>query len=127
MTHGVLDEASRPCGAPLSLPHAQVLLVLGGAEHPMKISELAEYLSIDRSNVSRHCARMEKDGELVREPHPEDGRARVLVLTEKGVELAEHVDRESAAHFERVVGALGEDASEVLGALRRFHDALLAV
>jgi DNA-binding MarR family transcriptional regulator len=70
---------------------------------------------------------MEKEGELIRKPDPEDGRARVLLLTKKGAQLAEYVDRDSAAHFQRVVHALDQDAPEVLRALQRFNDALSAV
>jgi DNA-binding MarR family transcriptional regulator len=90
--HGALDEASRPCGVPLSLPHAHALLELQAHQAPMSVSELATRLRIDRTNVSRLCQRMEEQGELLRGMDREDGRVRTLRLTAQGEEAAARVD-----------------------------------
>lgn len=52
-----------------SIPHAYALLELLHHGEPMTVSELAAHLAIDRTNVSRLCARMEEAGQLAREPH----------------------------------------------------------
>jgi DNA-binding MarR family transcriptional regulator len=117
VAHGTLEEMRRPCGAELSIPHAYALLELLHHGEPMTVSELAAKLAIDRTNVSRLCARMEEAGELARELHPGDGRARALRLTAKGKKLAREVDEQSARHFSRLATRLGEDVVDVISAL----------
>ncbi len=116
VAHGALDEARRPCGTPLPAPHAWALLELL-AEGPMTVTALAERLNIDRTNVSRLCARMEAANELERVVHPEDARARLVRLTRHGAALARRVDRSSAAHFESLLESLHADASELVATL----------
>lgn len=123
VAHGALEPTRRPCGTPLSLPHAHALLTLR-ARGPMSVSGLAAELSIDRTNVSRLCRRMEAAGELARAPDLEDGRARRLELTPLGERVARNVDHASVAHFDAVVARLGDDAEAVVAALDRLSVAL---
>lgn len=125
VAHGSLEEARRPCGAEMSLPHAYALLELLRAGEPLTVSELASRLSIDRTNVSRLCARMEEAGELSRREHPEDARARLLRLTARGRRMAESVDESSARHFARLEQQLGADAGRVIETLEQLRAAML--
>jgi DNA-binding MarR family transcriptional regulator len=93
----------------------------------MTVSELATKLAIDRTNVSRLCARMEEAGELAREPHPDDGRARVLRLTARGRKLARVVDEQSAGHFAHLAKQLGGSVGEVIAAIDRLAKAMALV
>ncbi len=126
VAHGALEEARRPCGAELPIVHAYALLELLQCQLPMTVSELAGKLAIDRTNVSRLCARMESNGELLREPHPKDGRARTLRLTAKGKRVARSVDARSARHFERLVERLGSEVGTVVASLSRLSMAMAA-
>ena len=124
VAHGALNEAQRPCGTPLTMSHAWALLELRDAG-PMTATALAERLNIDRTNVSRLCARLELDGEVERIPHPHDGRARLVKLTDEGERLAATVDRTSTDHFALVLGRLDADMTgviELLVALTRAMD-----
>jgi DNA-binding MarR family transcriptional regulator len=113
VAHSALNEAKRPCGAPLSTAHAWSLLEL--REHgALTCTALAEHLRIDRTNVSRLCHRMESSGEVERIPHPTDGRARLVRLTPKGERLAEDVDRSSTEHFARVRDQLTANVDDVI-------------
>ena len=123
VAHGALDRLERPCGTPLSMPHAYALLELL-QEGAMTVSALAERLNIDRTNVSRLCLRLEEQGELLREPHPHDGRARLLRLTPQGERSARAVDLASVEHFERILSRLGEDAESIVEAVHLLTDAL---
>lgn len=123
LAHGTLKEATRPCGARLSLPHAYALLELLHAP-PMTVSGLSTRLSIDRTNVSRLCKRMEQSGELTRHVHPEDGRAVVLTLSPRGRALAERVDGTSSAHFARLAKSLEGQAQSVIDALETLTRAM---
>jgi DNA-binding MarR family transcriptional regulator len=124
VAHGALEETRRPCGAELSIPHAYALLELLNHGDPMTVSELAAKLAIDRTNVSRLCARMEEAGQIAREQHPEDGRARALRLTARGKKLAHSVDDQSAGHFDRLSKRLGGSVGEVVAALERLSQAM---
>ena len=63
------------------------LWALDPAAAPPTMRELAHTLNCDPSNASLVSAKLEQDGLVQRQPHPTDGRARVLVLTQRGREL----------------------------------------
>ena len=123
LAHGVLNTAQRPCGAKLSVPHAWALLELCAASEPMTVSALADRLSIDRTNVSRLCVRMERLNELERSVDPADRRVTRLALTPHGRRVADHNDQRSGAHFERLCADLGDHAEAVIAAFERFSAA----
>jgi DNA-binding MarR family transcriptional regulator len=47
-------------------------------------AELARYLGITKQSTSEVVTQLEKAGFMRRAPHPNDGRARVLLLTDEG-------------------------------------------
>jgi len=55
-------------------------LSAGGAT----ITELAEHLDVTRQAAAQLVAELVAKGYVERRPHPQDGRARLIVLTEKG-------------------------------------------
>lgn len=126
VTHGGLDGDRRPCGAPLTVPHAYALLELLQHRGCLTVSDLAAKLSIDRTNVSRLTARMDKDGELIREPHPEDARAHILRLTDAGLALARSVDRSSAKYSRELMAHLGGDAERFVQTLNALQSAMVS-
>ena len=75
-------------GLTFPLAHALRLLEPG---HPRPMSELAELLVCDASNVTALADRLESKGLATREPHPGDRRVKALALTEDGIELRERV------------------------------------
>jgi len=94
------------------LTRAQWLLLYYVARQPgASQSELAEALQLEKITVSRHAARLEKAGWLVRADHAHDGRAYRLRLAPR----AERVIAELAAVSEQ----LREDAMAGLSAGRR--------
>ncbi len=121
---GTLVDNRRPCGARLSQTSAYALLELAdGGE--MRVSELAKKLAIDRTNVSRLCLRMEKNGELKFSSHPTDGRVKMIELTEEGKRLARNVDISSSKHFSKVVTILGDSTQPVIDAIRLLENAMI--
>ena len=90
----------------------------------MSVGDLAERLNIDRTNVSRLCAKMEKLGELDRVTDPEDRRARILQLTVEGQRVAANIDRSSSAHFREVASTIDFDRDALFGALDALSCAL---
>ena len=125
LAHRALDDARRPCGAPLSTANAWAFLELR-QRGPMSITALASLLGIDRTNVSRLCARMESRGELLRLPDPHDKRARIVRLTESGREIARTLDAASTAHFQEILGELAVDAAAAVFVIRSVAEAMHA-
>src|ERR1700691_5471431 len=72
----------------LSLTQIRVLAIL--RDRRVKMSELADYLGLDKSTITGLVDRAEKRGLLQRTPNPVDGRAVDVMLTAAGMELAEH-------------------------------------
>lgn len=73
---------------------AYLLLNRLDIEGPMGVKALAEGMGIDSSTVTRQVAPLVESGLVKRANHPEDGRAVVLALSERGRERLEEV-RES--------------------------------
>ena len=71
----------------LSLTQLRVLAIL--RDRRVKMSELADYLGLDKSTISGLVDRAEKRGLLQRIPNPIDGRGVDVVLSTAGMELAE--------------------------------------
>src|ERR1700691_1194437 len=72
----------------LSLTQIRVLAIL--RDRRGKMSELGDYLGLDKSTITGLVDRAEKRGLLQRTPNPVDGRAVDVMLTAAGMELAEH-------------------------------------
>ena len=70
----------------LSLTQLRVLAIL--RDRQVKMSELADYLGLDKSTISGLVDRAEKRGLLRRTHNPFDGRGVDVALTARGVELA---------------------------------------
>lgn len=71
----------------LSLTQLRVLGIV--RDRRCKMSELADYLGLDKSTISGLVDRAEKRGLLQRAPNPDDGRAVDVFITDNGANLAE--------------------------------------
>ncbi len=50
----------------------------------MRLGDLAEAMRLDASTVSRHVQQLGDRGFIDRDPDPEDGRARIIAISEAG-------------------------------------------
>jgi DNA-binding MarR family transcriptional regulator len=125
-TFGLLEQDSvTPCGVAIPLMHAHALMALAEHGAPMSVQQLTAHLRLDRSSVSRLCARMEEAGHISRDSAPHDARARALTLTERGVKLAQNLQRSSLARFESIHEAMPADQrGAVLDALHTLERAI---
>ncbi|MER5269169.1 MarR family transcriptional regulator [Actinosynnema sp. NPDC002837] len=91
---GLLDAETTPCGAPMSTAEAHAITVLraGGLHQGV----LGERVGLGKSSTSRLVDGLEQRGWVRRVPDPDDGRARLLRLTDKGREVAGGVVRRRA-------------------------------
>ena len=88
-------RAEHPDGAASSMTvvHGLAARYLVGRDD-VTAAELARYLRITKQSTSEVVALLEQSGMVRRAPHPRDGRARVLLLTDTGAaKLAEGRER----------------------------------
>ena len=87
--------------------------------------QLADRLLVTKGNVVGLLNRMERDGLVTRQPHPEDGRAHLVSLTEQGATLAAQVIPEHEALVAEYLGVLTpENRGSLHEVLRRLNHAL---
>ena len=125
---GLLSSDRTPWGGRLSISHAHALLTLMECSqrgYKPTQHDLGQTLGIDKSNVARLCARMEADRLITQERCHDDGRARRLTPTEKGLRLAAHVEESSRKMFVAVMTAIPPHARQgVLSAIEALDAAV---
>ena len=107
---------------------AYALLFQLVSDGPKRSSALAEAVCVDPSTVSRQVAELVKAGLVERVPDPADGRASLLVATERGhvVHAARRARR--VATFGRIVADWpADDVATLTDLLARFNDSFLAL
>jgi DNA-binding MarR family transcriptional regulator len=73
---------------PLGLAPAQFMTLLElWAEEGLTQRELVKRLDVEQATMANTLARMERDGLVERHPHPEDGRAQQVWLTDRAKTL----------------------------------------
>jgi DNA-binding MarR family transcriptional regulator len=87
--------------------------------------QLADQMLVSKGNVVGLLNRMERAGLVKRQAHPEDGRAYLLCLTERGATLAAQVIPEHEALVAEYLALLPpEDRRSLHDLLRRLDHAL---
>ncbi len=121
---GALAGDTTPCGKPLSMAHSHALMVLR-ASPPMSQQALGRVLAIDKSNVTRLCARMVAADHVTQVAAAHDGRSRLVELTARGRRVAGEVDRASRARFTALLAAVPPaHRRDVLATLRHLLTAV---
>lgn len=96
-------------------------------EGPQIMTALSDRLGVSARNITVLVDGLERDGFATRVPHPEDRRATVVELTDKGRAAHRAV---YAAHADRAAALFAtldqHDQKALLGLMRRLLDALAA-
>jgi DNA-binding MarR family transcriptional regulator len=87
---------------------AQITLKCLATEGPMRASDLAEHTRADPSTVSRQVAALVREGLVERRADPEDGRASLLVLTDKAAGVLKAHDDLRNKHFAALLAGWSE-------------------
>jgi DNA-binding MarR family transcriptional regulator len=93
------------------------------AEHgPMRLTDLADALWLDKSTVTRQVATLEAAGLATRVPDPSDGRAALVGLTEEGSILLGRVRQGRREGLrEALSGWSAEEVAQLAAMLERFN------
>lgn len=94
---------------PLGLAPAQfmTLLELWGADG-LTQSDLVSRLDVEQATMANTLIRMERDGLIVRKPHPEDRRSQQIWLTAKARALRDPATQAASAQNEKALSGLTE-------------------
>ena len=110
----------RPLLEPMGLTHPQYLVMLAlWEDEPLRVSELADRLSLEPATLSPLLKRLEAGGLVTRRRDPDDERAVAVGLTTAGRRLRRRAERIPPA----VVARLGME----LGELEELRDRLTTV
>lgn len=112
--------------APRGLDFATLTLLLKLTQcGPCRQGELAGLTMLDPSTTSRYVAQLVRAGLIRRRPHPDDGRAVLLVLTPDGERVAgEVLARRDAVIGDAVADWPPEDVALLTTLIRRLNDEL---
>jgi len=110
-----LDFASRLAEIGLRPQQAAALMAIGrSAERRLTPSQLADAIDMDAPTVSGLVDRLERDGWVVSLPNPDDGRSRLIVLTEKADDVLPSVFESASAVTGAAIGCLTQAEAEEL-------------
>lgn len=117
-----LNAAVQRAGiADMRAPYGFVLRALAG--EPVGLTVLAERLGVTKQAAIKVVDEMQARGFLTRAPHPDDRRAKVLVVTDKGETVRAAALAESRRMEQELRSELGDDDVDALRrVLTRFHD-----
>ena len=105
---------------------AQMVLKCLANEGPMRSSAIAEHVRADPSTVSRQVAALVKEGLVERTADPEDGRASLLVATERGRTAYAAKQEHRQRMFAHLLESWSEaDAVALTDLLSRFNDSFV--
>ena len=115
-----IDAILRPFG--LSFARFEMLRLLAFTRQGrMPMASAIARLQVHPTSVTNTVDRLAKDGLLVREPHPGDGRAAMLVLTDTGRELVERATAALNSEVFEDPGLTDADTTELVRIIARFR------
>lgn len=123
---GLLAAEQTPCGAPMPASDAHALMcLLEAGDQGLPQSTLVARLGIDKSTASRLVARMSDRGHVAPAGSSDDGRARPVRLTRKGVRVARELEAASTRRFAALLeGIPARRRTNAIAALRDIVAAL---
>ncbi len=112
--------------APEGLAPAQYMALLElWEEDGLTQSVLMQRLDIEQATMANTLARMERDGLITRRPHPQDGRARSVWLTDRARALREPAAAAALAQNDEALAGLSEqERAQFIDMMRRVIAAL---
>lgn len=80
-----------------------------GYEDGISFNDLTEYLIVSRQSLDGVLKRLEREGHVRRIPHPDDGRARLVLLTDQGRQFWESLQPRIHDFYAQGLKGLGFD------------------
>ena len=121
----VHERILRSAGVRLDRAGSSLLYKLHLSGGPLRVTELAELLSVDTPTVTRKIQQLEREGLVSRQADPDDGRATRIQLTPAGRKTLASVLKARREWLDRLVDQWGtEDLTTFAAMLGQFAAAL---
>lgn len=115
-----VDETLRPFG--LTFARYELLTLLSfSREGRMPMASAAGRLQVHPTSVTNTVDRLEASGHVRREPHPDDGRAILVVLTDTGRDVADRATAALNAQVFEEPGLVRADVDELVSIIARMR------
>ncbi len=115
-----VDATLKPFG--LSFARYEVLRLLAfSRSRRLPLSSVVARLQVHATSVTSTADRLVRDGLVVREPHPHDGRAAMLALTDAGRDLVERATHALNDAVFAEPGLSPEDAADLVAIVARLR------
>lgn len=115
-----VDTSLKPFA--LSFARFEVLRLLAFSRTgSLPLSSVVARLQVHATTVTSTAERLVRDGLIVREPHPHDGRAAMLALTDEGRELVERATAALNTEVFSQPGVSREDAADLVAIVARLR------
>ncbi|WP_301111825.1 MarR family winged helix-turn-helix transcriptional regulator [Microbacterium sp.] len=115
-----VDAALKPFA--LSFARFEVLRLLAFSRSGrLPLSSVVARLQVHPTTVTSTAERLVRDGLIAREPHPHDGRAALLALTDAGRELVERATQALNSEVFADPGMSHDDAAELVAIVARLR------
>jgi DNA-binding MarR family transcriptional regulator len=120
---GVAARSLATVAEDVTLAQYRVLIELA-SRGPLRLADLADALTVDRSTATRMCDRLVRKRLVARRRGSDDRRVVRISLTAAGAELVAEVSRRRRGEIRRIVRRMpSSDRSLVVGALQAFSEA----
>ncbi|NYF16793.1 DNA-binding MarR family transcriptional regulator [Microbacterium sp. AK009] len=117
-----VDATLRPLGLTFARYELLTLLSFSRAGR-MPMASASARLQVHPTSVTNTVDRLQADGYVRREPHPVDGRATLVVLTDAGRDLAERATAALNAQVFAEPGLSSDDTDELVSIIARMRRA----
>ncbi|WP_298867670.1 MarR family winged helix-turn-helix transcriptional regulator [Microbacterium sp.] len=115
-----VDAALKPFG--VTFARYEVLRLLAFSRSgTLPLSSVVARLQVHATSVTSTAERLVRDGMVLREPHPHDGRAALLTLTDTGRDLVERATRALNTEVFASPGLSPDDAATLVGVVARLR------
>jgi DNA-binding MarR family transcriptional regulator len=106
-------DRDRICCHDISITQCNALEALARRDG-LTLGELAAHLYLDKSTASRVVDALQRKGYVDRTTHPDDGRALLLVTTQRGKELYQSIRKGLLADEQRLLAGFDPEIRQVL-------------
>jgi DNA-binding MarR family transcriptional regulator len=103
------ERLLRLSGVRLDRAGATLLFKLAAQGDALRVTDLAEILGVDTPTVTRKVQQLERDGMVVRQSDPDDGRASRIRLSPAGRRTIERVRRARRTWLEALLQEWADD------------------
>lgn len=110
---GLHEPDRTPCGEPMSVSEAHALMEME-VGHSLSQNQLAARLHLEKSTVSRLVMQLQARGWIRQETAPNDGRMRLISLTEAGERAAESLAEARRHKYKQLFEAIPEAEREAV-------------